>query len=103
MTDQAKKFELFYQLISDTYLLYPVKRTAHFSEPEPNDTSLARLKGAERNDVGFMGELELREDKCSSLILGASANRLLVSLGYRRAFGSVPRVGVFTLFGLALR
>ena len=55
MTDQAKKFELFYQLISDTYLLYPVKRTAHFSEPEPNDTSLARLKGAERSDRYFDG------------------------------------------------
>ena len=60
MTDLAKKSELFYQLISDTYLLYPVKRTAHFREPEPNDTSLARLKGAERSaryfDGGWGGE-----------------------------------------------
>jgi len=51
MTDQAKKFELFYQLISDTYLLYRVKRSTHFSEPEPNDISLARFKG-QRESIG---------------------------------------------------
>jgi hypothetical protein len=53
MSDLAKKFKLFYQLLSDTYLLYPVKRSTHFSEPEPNDISLARFE-EQRGAIGVL-------------------------------------------------
>jgi hypothetical protein len=90
MTDLAKKSELFYQLLSDTYLLYRVKCSTHFSEPEPNDISLARFK-EQRESIGvLMGGGEGRGAKRS---LAAS----LGFLGYIfMTVGWVGSVGLIT-------